>query len=93
MSCVMSWDEWAKHDAVGLAERVRNGDVTPTELAQQAAAGIAKVNPALSAVVEVFDDVVADPLLDGMNPARSRQLSDRSHPPGGLERDGPHHHA
>ena len=69
MSCVMSWDEWARHDAVGLAERVRNGDVTPTELAQQAAAGIAKVNPALSAVVEVFDDVVADPLRDGMNPA------------------------
>ena len=69
MSCVMSWDEWARHDAVGLAERVRAGDVTPTELAQQAAAGIAKVNPALSAVVEVFDDAVVNPLCDGMNAA------------------------
>jgi amidase len=68
MLCIMVWDEWAKHDAVALAELVRQGDVSPTELAQQVAAGIALVNPALSAVVEVFDDVVADPVLDGMNP-------------------------
>ena len=69
MMTVMSWDEWAAHDAVGLAARVANGDVTPAELARQAAAGIAKVDPALSAVVEVFDDAVADPAgnaaLDG----------------------------
>ncbi len=69
MNLVMSWDEWATHDAVALAGRVRNGDVTPAELAAQAAAGIAKVNPAVNAVVEVFEDVVADPLKDGMNPA------------------------
>lgn len=68
MSNVMGWEEWVSHDAVGLAERVRRGDVSPTELAQQAAAGIALVNPTLSAVVEVFGDVVADPLRDGMNP-------------------------
>lgn len=64
----MSWDEWAAHDAVGLAERVRAGEVTPAELASQAAAGIARLNPTLDAVVEVFEDVVADPLRDGMNP-------------------------
>ena len=69
MNLVMSWDEWATHDAVALAGRVRKGDVTPAELAAQAAAGIAKVNPAVNAVVEVFEDVVADPLKDGMNPA------------------------
>ncbi len=68
MSLVMEWDEWAGYDAVGLAQLVRQGQVTPTELAAQAAAGVAKTNPALSAVVEVFDDVVADPLKDGMNP-------------------------
>ncbi len=68
MTLAMSWDEWAKHDAVALAERVRSGDLTPAELAAQAAAGIAKLNPALDAVIEVFDDAVADPLLDGMNP-------------------------
>lgn len=67
MSEVMSWDEWAAHDAVGLAALVRSGQVTPAELAAQAAAGVAKVNPVLSAVVEVFDDVVDDPLKDGMN--------------------------
>jgi amidase len=69
MTLAMSWDEWARHDAVALAGRVRKGEVTPAELAAQAAAGIARTNPALSAVVEVFEDVVADPLKDGMNPA------------------------
>jgi amidase len=68
MTLAMSWDEWAAHDGIGLAERVRKGDVTAAELASQAAAGIAKVNPRLDAVVEVFDDVVADPLKDGMDP-------------------------
>ncbi len=67
MKLAMSWDEWAAHDAVGLAERVRRGELTPAELAQQAAAGIARINPSVSAVVEVFEDVVADPLGDGMN--------------------------
>lgn len=65
----MSWDEWTAHDATALAARVRKGELTPGELATQAQAAIAKTNPALSAVVEVFDDVVADPLRDGMNPA------------------------
>jgi amidase len=69
MTLAMSWNEWASLDAVGLAQLVRQGDVTPTELAQQAAAGIAATNPTLSAVVEVFDDVVNDPLKDGLNPA------------------------
>ena len=66
MTMVMSWDEWVRHDAMALAERVRRGEVTPAELAAQVAAGIAKVNPTLNAVIEVFDDVVADPLKDGM---------------------------
>ena len=63
MSCVMSWEEWASHDAVGLAEKVRKGEVSSTELAHQVAAGVALVNPSLSAVVEVFADVVR-PLVD-----------------------------
>ncbi|QDM17075.1 amidase [Tardiphaga sp. vice278] len=69
MTLAMDWDEWATHDAVALADRVRQGDLTPAELAAQAAAGIARLNPALDAVVEVFDDVVADPAKDGMNEA------------------------
>ncbi len=65
MTLAMSWDEWAAHDAVALAERVRRGELTAAELAAQAAAGIARLNPQLSAVVEVFDDAVADPYAAG----------------------------
>ena len=61
MTLAMSWDEWAAHDAVGFAERVRKGDVTPAELARQMAAAAAKVNPSLSAVIETFDDAIANP--------------------------------
>jgi amidase len=67
MTLAMSWDEWTRHDAVALADLLRAGQLTPAELAEQAATGIARTNPTLSAVVEVFDDVVADPLKDGMN--------------------------
>jgi Asp-tRNA(Asn)/Glu-tRNA(Gln) amidotransferase A subunit family amidase len=63
----MNWDEWAKQDATGLAELVEKGEVTREEIAQQARAGIEALNPEISAVIEVFDDVVSDPLKDGMN--------------------------
>ena len=68
MTLAMSWDEWAGHDAVALAARVRAGEVTPAELAAQVKAAIGRVDAELDAVVEVFDDVVADPLADGMRP-------------------------
>jgi amidase len=54
----LSWKEWASHDALGLAELVRAGDVTPRELARQAAAAVAALNPRLNAVIEVWDDRV-----------------------------------
>src|SRR6266850_1967284 len=67
MNLPMSWDEWADHDGVALAARVAKGELTAAELAAQAAAGIAKVDPALSGVVEIFEDAVADPATDGTN--------------------------
>lgn len=67
MTLAMGWEEWARHDAVALADLVRKGEVTPAELAAQTAAGIAMTNPALSAVVEVFDDAVTSPQKDGTN--------------------------
>ncbi|MDI1265319.1 MAG: amidase [bacterium] len=67
MTLPMSWDEWAGHDGTALAARVRKGDVTATELAAQVAAGIAKVDPELSGVVELFEDALADPATDGTN--------------------------
>ncbi|MGE0767448.1 MAG: amidase [Hyphomicrobiaceae bacterium] len=65
MTVAMTWDEWARHDAVGLADLVRKGELTPAELAQQVAEGVAKLNPILSAVVEVFEDAVSDPVANG----------------------------
>ncbi|QQS13892.1 MAG: amidase [Rhodospirillales bacterium] len=65
MTLAMGWDEWADADALALAELVRTRKVTAAELAAQAAAAIERTNPELGAVVEVFDDVVADPGRDG----------------------------
>lgn len=65
---LLSWEEWAELDATGLAELIREKEVTPQEAARQAAKGIEALNPEISAVIEVFDDVVEDPLQDGMNP-------------------------
>ena len=52
----MNLDEYARHDALGLAALVRDRQVTPTELAATAARAIAAVNPALNAVVETYYD-------------------------------------
>src|SRR3954468_18494395 len=67
MTLPMSWNEWAQHDGVALAARVRKGELTAKELARQAAAAVAKVNPTLSGVVELFEDAIADPAKDGAN--------------------------
>ncbi|MEI4488997.1 amidase [Frigidibacter sp. MR17.14] len=69
MTQVMSWDDWAAQDGVGLAGLLRKGDVTAAELAAQAATAIARVNPAVMGVVEVFEDAVADPSVNGADPA------------------------
>jgi len=61
---VMSWAEWGKHDAVALARLVKSKAVTPAELAAQAEAAVARLNPKLEAVLEVFADVIANPDAD-----------------------------
>ena len=67
MTLPLSWNEWAQQDGVALAARVKNGELTAKQLASQANAAIAKLNPALSAVVEVFEDAIEDPGSDGAN--------------------------
>lgn len=67
MTLAMSWDEWAAHDGMALAARIKSGDLKPAEVSAQAAAAIAKVNPALCGVIEVFGDAVTDPACDGTN--------------------------
>jgi amidase len=49
-------DEFASHDATGLAELVRRREVTPGQLAQCVVEGVERVNPSLGAVLEVFTD-------------------------------------
>ena len=55
MTLAMTWDEWAQHDGLALAHRVRKGEVTPAELAKQVAAGIEKTNGALSCLLYTSD--------------------------------------
>ena len=68
MTLPMSWNEWAQHDGVALAARVKNGELTAKELATQANAAIAKVDSEITGVVEVFEDAIADPAANGANP-------------------------
>ncbi|WP_192869523.1 amidase [Lentibacillus sediminis] len=68
MKLAMSWNEWADFDATGLAELIRNGEITPKEAAQQVASGVEALNPEVNGVIEVFEDVVDNPMKDGMDP-------------------------
>lgn len=56
----MNLDEYTRHDALGLAELVAKGDVTPRELAALAAEAIAAINPVVNAVVETYPDRIDD---------------------------------
>lgn len=63
-----TWQEWANHDAMALAQLVKNNEVTVSELVHQVASAVESVNPAIEAVIEVFDDVMMDPNADVPNP-------------------------
>jgi amidase len=65
----MSWDEWHRHDALALADRVRSKAVTPSELCAQAATAIEHLDPTIEAVLGIFDGAVADPDRDGPSKA------------------------
>jgi len=69
MPQAMSWEEWATHDAVALAARIRGGELTPGEAAAQAAAAVARLDPQLEAVLGLYEDILIDP---------DRDLPDRS---------------
>lgn len=68
MTQAMSWSEWFAHDGLGLAARIRAGEISAEEVAAQAASGIAATNPAICGVVEVFEDAVADATVNGAAP-------------------------
>ncbi|MDC6128598.1 amidase, partial [Burkholderia gladioli] len=48
----MTLDEYTSHDALGLAQRVRDGEVTAAELGELARRAAEAVNPRINAVVE-----------------------------------------
>ncbi|MDH3705094.1 MAG: amidase family protein, partial [Acidimicrobiia bacterium] len=54
-------DELARLDAVGLAERIRAGDLTPTEAVQATIDRIEALNPQLNAVIHtMYDKALAE---------------------------------
>ncbi len=64
-----SWEEWGRLDGLALASLVRAGQVSAHEVAAQAAVAIAMVEPAIESALQVFDDVVARPEIEGSNAA------------------------
>src|SRR6059036_2847680 len=52
----MNLNEYAKYDALGLAELVSRRHVSPKELAETAARAIEAINPAINAIVETYPD-------------------------------------
>jgi amidase len=54
----MKLSDYLAHDATGLAQLVRSGAARPAELAECARQLIARLNPVINAVVEVFADPV-----------------------------------
>lgn len=61
--------DYLRHDATGLAELVRRGEVTPLELVDTALARIERLNPALNAVIHRMDTAARraaqEPLREG----------------------------
>lgn len=57
----MHLEEYVTYDAVGLGQLVKKGDITAQELTDLALSAAGKVNPAINAIVEIFDAPVVDP--------------------------------
>ena len=54
----MRLEEYAAHDGLALAELVREGQVTPAELAHLAVRGAERTDPRLGAIAGLYDDAV-----------------------------------
>src|SRR5262245_17550836 len=52
----MTLDDYVRYDALGLAGLVKNGEISPTELAHTAARAADAFNPTVNAVVELYAD-------------------------------------
>jgi amidase len=52
----MNLAEYARYDGLDLADLIRKKEVTARELAESALEGVQKTNPAINAIIEVYDD-------------------------------------
>ena len=59
--------EYSNLDGLAMAQKVRAGEVTASELSTLALAGIEALNPELNGVVEVYEDALEG--LENINPA------------------------
>ena len=62
----MSFDEYERYDALGLAEKVRQGEVSPEELLEAALERCADRNPRLNAVVIEMESYARKALQAGL---------------------------
>lgn len=53
---MLTFEEYRRHDALGLAELVKNGEATPEELLETAIERTEEVNPAVNAVIHKMYD-------------------------------------
>jgi len=63
----LSFAEYLKHDALGLAELVRKGETTADELLEIALARLEVVNPLINAVVDTFTDKARKEIAGGLS--------------------------
>ncbi|RME39497.1 MAG: amidase, partial [Thermoflexia bacterium] len=58
--------EYERYDGLGLAELVRKGEVSPTELVEEAIRRIEKVNPQINAVIHPMYDLARQQVQQGL---------------------------
>jgi amidase len=62
----MPFAEYGRYDALGLAELVRTGQVSPTELLDEALARTALVNPKINAVIHLMEGRAREAIAAGL---------------------------
>ena len=63
---VLTFDEYRSHDAIGLAQRVARGDITPEELLQTAIDRAQSVNPLIGALSQTHYDLARAAIRNGL---------------------------
>jgi len=61
----MDWNEYRRHDGIGLAELVKQGEVAPDELLETALEAQARIDPKLNSIVIDLHDDARRTLEDG----------------------------